>query len=159
MRTALASLLLLPLLHCAAAHAALGAAPSNMGAVPLRQGGAVPALVVSSAMAGGGGAAAYSLSTSVLDTDTVVREYSDSHGVVFAISWSGPVLPDLRTLLGVHFATMRTAQAARPRAGNSQLALHKPEVVIISGGHMRAYTGRAWIPAALPAGFSTDSIE
>lgn len=159
MRTALASLLFLPLLHGTAAHAALGAAPSNLGAVPLRQGGAAPALVVSSAVAAAGGNGGYSVSTSVLDTDTVVREYSDSRGVVFAVSWSGPVLPDLRTLLGIHFSTMRDAAAARPKAGNSQLALRRPDVVIVSGGHMRAFTGRAWIPTALPAGFSTDGIE
>jgi len=35
----------------------------------------------------------------------------------------------------------------------------QPDVTIESGGHMRAYTGRAWINSRLPAGFDTDTLE
>ena len=153
MRRALLLMLLLPLLQGALAHAALGTAPSNFGTTPLRQGAR------SLAAAGADSTAVYTVSQSTLDSGTVVREYVNSDGTVFAVSWSGPALPDLRTLLGDKFAVLTGAAAQRPKAGHSQLALERPDVVIVSGGHMRAYAGHAWIPGALPAGFDTSVIE
>jgi hypothetical protein len=79
--------------------------------------------------------------------------------VVFAVSWTGPTLPDLRTLLGDKFTVMTSNAAKRPKAGHSQLAVDQSDVVIVSSGHMRAYAGQAWIPSALPAGFDTTTIE
>lgn len=153
MRRALLLMLLLPLLQGALAYAALGAAPSNFGTTPLRQGAR------SLAAAGADSDAAYTVSQSTLDSGTVVREYVNTQGKVFAVSWNGPALPDLRTLLGDKFAVLTGAAAQRPKAGHSQLALERPDVVIVSGGHMRAYAGHAWIPGALPAGFDTSVIE
>jgi len=158
MRRALLSLLLLSLLQTAvvsAAYASLGGAPSQFGGTaPLRQ--AARSLAAADTT---GAAANYTVSQSTLDTGTVVREYVDTAGVVFAVSWNGPLLPDLRTLLGDHFTTMSSEAAKHPKAGHSQLAIDRPDVVIVSNGHMRSFSGRAWIPSALPAGFSTDSIE
>ena len=43
---------------------------------------------------------------------TSVREYRlGADGKVFAVSWSGPVIPDLRQVLGSYYAQF--AQAAR----------------------------------------------
>ncbi|MBV6321183.1 DUF2844 domain-containing protein [Duganella sp. HSC-15S17] len=153
MRRAFLSMLLLSLLQGTLAYAALGSAPSNFGAAPVRQGGRSLAAV------SGVGTAVYTVSQSTLDSGTVVREYVNTDGTVFAVSWSGPALPDLRTLLGDKFAVLTGAAAQRPKAGHSQLALERPDVVIVSGGHMRAYAGHAWIPDALPAGFDTAVIE
>ena len=88
-----------------------------------------------------------------------MREYSDTAGKVFAVSWRGPTLPDLRTLLGEKFAVMTGAAGQRARAGHSQLALDQADVVLVSNGHMRSFAGHAWIPSALPAGFDTATIE
>ena len=106
-----------------------------------------------------GADAVYTVSQSKLDSGTVVREYSDAGGKVFAVSWRGPTLPDLRTLLGEKFTAMTNAAGARAQAGHSQLALDRADVVIVSNGHMRAFAGQAWIPTALPAGFDTTTIE
>lgn len=155
MRRSLLPLLLslLPMLVCGYADAALGGAPSHFGATPARL------TARSLAAATAGTPAAWTVSTTTLDSGTVVREYVNPAGAVFAVSWNGPFLPDLRTLLGQHFATMTGAAAQRPKAGHSQLAVERPDVVIISNGHMRAFSGRAWIPGELPAGFSPDNIE
>ncbi len=151
MRRALYAMLFLSMLQCAVAYASLGSAPSNFGTTPqLKQGARSLAAA---------GNANYTVSQSTLDGGTVVREYSDSSGVVFAVSWNGPFLPDLRTLLGTHFDTLRTEAAKKPKAGHSQLAVDRSDVVIVSNGHMRSFSGKAWIPGALPAGFSTDSME
>ena len=46
-----------------------------------------------------------------------MREYLDRAGNVFAVSWSGPVLPDLQRLLGAHFAQYTAALAALEHPG------------------------------------------
>ena len=155
MRQAIALMLFLTLLQGALAYAALGGAPSDFGGAP-----AVAARRFAAATANSGAAdAVYTVSQSTLDSGTVVREYSDTAGKVFAVSWRGPTLPDLRTLLGDKFAVMASAAAKRAHAGHSQLALDQSDVVLVSNGHMRSFAGHAWIPSALPPGFDTATID
>jgi len=158
-RTAALRILMTGLLLPAAAlscHASLGRAPT---AFPDAVTNAVRAHALAASGAAGASAAGYSVNSSVLANGSTVREYVGADGLVFAVSWNGPFLPDLRTLLGEHFAAM-TAEAARhPKAGHSQLHVERPEVSIESTGHMRAYAGRAWINARLPAGFTVQDIE
>jgi hypothetical protein len=151
MRRALVLLLLAS--HCAGAYAALGSAPSTFS-------GATSALKARSLAATSGSAStSYTVTASTLDSGTVVREYSSAAGVVFGVTWDGPFLPDLRTLLGSHFTSLTDAAAQRPRAGHSHLSVNTDQLVIVSGGHMRAYNGKAWLPGALPAGFALTDLE
>ncbi len=101
----------------------------------------------------------YRIHESTLASGTLLREYVASSGVVFALSWRGPFLPDLQTLLGAHFNTMVTAAHTVPRAGHSQLRVERPEVGIVSGGHLRAFEGRAWMLSEFPPGFTLDDIQ
>ena len=152
MRRALLLMLFLTLLQGALAYAALGGSPSSFD-------NAVPQRSAHSLAAASGAAPVYTVTQSTLDSGTVVREYSDAAGKVFAVSWNGPALPDLRTLLGDHFDAMTSGAAKRPHAGHSQLAVNRPDIVIVSSGHMRSFTGHAWLPSQLPAGFDTTAIE
>jgi hypothetical protein len=68
-------------------------------------------------------------------------------------------LPDLRTLLGPHFSTMVDAGASQSRASHSQLRVDRPEVSIVSTGHMRSFEGRAWVASKFPAGFNVQDIQ
>ncbi|TFW17187.1 DUF2844 domain-containing protein [Duganella callida] len=152
MRHAFTLMLFLSLLQGALAYAALGSSPSDFGGgKQIRQ--------AARSLAAADTGAVYTISQATLDSGTVVREYVDANGVVFAVSWNGPTLPDLRTLLGDKFTVMTSNAAKRPKAGHSQLAVNQADVVIVSNGHMRAFTGRAWIPGALPAGFDTGTME
>jgi hypothetical protein len=148
-------ILTLLLLQSTAAHAALGGAPSNFGATQPARLSAHRLEAANSS----GAAANYTVSETTLDSGTVVREYAAASGTVFAVSWNGPFVPDLRTLLGSHFDTMARQAAKTPHAGHSQFTLNQSDVVIESGGHMRAYMGRAWIPDQLPAGFASADIN
>jgi len=122
--------------------AGLGAAPAHWPA----QAGAATSSTVST------GSASYTIVQRQLDSGTTVREFVDSSGKVFAVSWSGPFLPDLKRLLGNHFDSM--ARQGRGRGSHrSRLAVEDAGAVILSEGHMGAFQGRAWLPSRLPAGF------
>ncbi len=89
-----------------------------------------------------------------------VREFVNRDGLVFAVAWSGPVEPDLQQLLGVRFAQYLQARMAQTPPGlRRELRLALPDFVIESGGHMRAYRGRAYLPALMPAGASIAALK
>ena len=90
-----------------------------------------------------------------LDTGTVVHEFVDAGGTVFAVAWSGPFLPDLRELLGASFPALQESAA---RGRTSALSINRPDLVLVSAGHMRGFEGRAWLPTRLPAGFDPRQI-
>ena len=135
------------LAYAGACHAALGGAPEDFGAAST-----TAAANVSPA------GAIYSVRSTTLDTGTTVREYV-AGGRVFAVTWDGPMLPDLKALLGKYFDAMVAESQKAPRAGRSRIGVNLPAVVINSGGHMRAFEGSAWIPAQLPAGFTPDDLR
>ena len=91
----------------------------------------------------------------------MVREFTNASGAVFAITWSGPGKPDLRTLLGRYFATL---QVSGPAAGRTMHALRRPpqidqaDLQIQTGGHMGWFHGVAYVPSLAPAGFSTSDL-
>ena len=85
-------------------------------------------------------------------TGTVVREYVSPDGKVFGIAWSGSTMPDLRQLMGEHFD--HYVQAVGKRGMRGLVQLDEPELVVRSSGHMRAFSGSAYLPQVLPAGVS-----
>jgi len=87
-----------------------------------------------------------------------VREYL-AGGKVFAVSWQGPVIPDLRQVLGAYYATYAQAAAAPHTGGRRHFKVEQPGLVVESNGRMRAFSGRAWDPALLPANFSVADIR
>jgi hypothetical protein len=133
---------------CATAWAGLGGPPTQLGA----------AATTSTASKAPDGQSAYTEIDKQLDSGTLVREYVDASGTVFAVSWSGPFPPDLKEILGPYFDTL-VAHGKRPGGGRSPLVVEQGGVVIVSGGHMGALQGKAWLPAKLPAGFNPGDIK
>ena len=89
-----------------------------------------------------------------------LREYLDRNGLVFAVAWSGPAMPDLQKLLGASYQTYTTAVAAANHPGLKRpLRIATSDLVVESEGHMRAYTGRAYLPALIPAGTSPADLR
>jgi hypothetical protein len=129
--------------------AALGGKPVQLG----------PHVAAAKSQAASTGQAAYTVSQKALDSGTTVREYLDAQGNVFAVSWSGPFLPDLKEILGEHFETLAAQQRNQRAGGRSPLHIRQSDVVIDSEGHMGAFQGRAWLPAQLPAGFDPQAIK
>jgi hypothetical protein len=93
-------------------------------------------------------------------TGTRVREYLDREGIVFAVSWSGPAVPDLRSLLGAHYAAYCAALAELNHPGlHRSVRVATPDLIVESGGHLRAYAGRAYLPALIPAGVTAVDLR
>jgi hypothetical protein len=100
----------------------------------------------------------YNVQQTQLPTGTLVREYIAATGKVFAVAWEGPVLPDLQQILGAYFP--QYIEAARTgQAGRGALSIERPELVVLSGGHMRAFFGKAYVPQLLPVGVSVGDIQ
>ena len=103
-------------------------------------------------------AAAYSVHEITASSGLTMREYVAPGGKVFAVSWRGPAMPDLRQVLGSYYAPFQQA-ASVPHYNHHHLAVQTPEVIVQSGAHLRMFIGRAWAPALLPPNFSTDEIN
>src|SRR6185503_5250807 len=80
-------------------------------------------------------------------TGTAIREYVSPSGVVFAVAWTGPWMPDLRQLLGAYFDRYRrgAASARRVRRGRGPLAFDDGEIAVRVIGHPRAFSGVATV--------------
>lgn len=91
---------------------------------------------------------------------TVVNEYVSPGGKVFAVAWHGPFPPDMQQILGSYFQQYSAALQAREKHfGHRPLNIQQSGLVVQTGGHMRAYFGRAWIPDLLPQGVKADEIQ
>lgn len=93
-------------------------------------------------------------------SDQTVREYASADDKIFAVSWEGPVIPNLRQLLGEkYFAEYQQAAAERQRYSRGPVSIETPEFVFQQTGHMRAFRGRAYLPQLLPQGVDTSVIR
>lgn len=90
---------------------------------------------------------------------SVVREFVSSSGKVFAIAWQAPSLPDLRQLLGPYFDEFQKAAAQGHKPGHAPVFVEHSGLVVQLGGHMRNFTGRAYLPDQLPSGTRMEDIR
>ncbi len=91
---------------------------------------------------------------------TIVEEYVSSTGTVFAVAWRGHFMPDMQQLMGTYFNQYSAAlQSQQKHFGHQPLNIKQSELVVQTGGHMRDYFGRAYIPSLLPSGFDPDQIQ
>lgn len=155
----------------APAYAALGSAPtypvttSSTSAGAASPGGAAVARFAANASANASANAAtpaYSVSQTTLPSGTVVNEYITAGNTVFALSWQGPTMPPLKTLLATYFPTYVQAltDAHDTQGGGYGAAVvRQTGLVVETGGHMGSFVGRAYLPQALPQGLSADDIK
>ncbi len=88
-----------------------------------------------------------------LTSGTIVHEFVSASGVVFALSWRGPVLPDFGTILGssidVFNSQAHLARSSGKRGGI--LGVQSHGLVVLSAGHMRSFHGYAYLQSLVPA--------
>lgn len=129
------------------AHAALGDTAAPIAGATTRTIASGAARILSYVDAGG----------------TTINVYvTPATNAIFAYSWKGPTMPNLTTLLGQYYASYRSGAATLFAAQRSSLHnahVEQSDVVVETGGQMRSYVGRAWLPAALPAGVSEGDLR
>jgi hypothetical protein len=119
--------------------------------------GAAPAAAIATATAT---ATAYTVHEMMTPAGTVVREFSGPNGKVFAVTWSGPAVPDLRQLLGAHFDTYATPSATGPRPrARAHRTVARGDLVVQSMGRMRAFSGKAYLASLVPSGVAIDALQ
>ncbi|HEY6308011.1 MAG TPA: DUF2844 domain-containing protein [Candidatus Angelobacter sp.] len=102
--------------------------------------------------------AAYSVHEIQAATGTTVREFVSPSGTVFAVAWQGPATPDLQQLLGAYFGQFTQAIQTK-RAGRGPVSVRQEGLVVEAGGHMRSFSGRAYLPQMMPQGVSSEAIK
>ncbi len=111
----------------------------------------------------GSSASPYSLYTVTTDGGTSVNEYASSQGTIFAVTWHGPMPPNLQQLFGTYYAQYQAATAAASSAGGSQSDrrhqnLSKDGLVVTATARQRYYRGRAFVRSLVPTGVVVDDL-
>ena len=88
----------------------------------------------------------------------LVREYASPAGQVFAVTWHGPFMPNLRQVLGVHFDELGKAQE-KSRGGLGHASARTDKVAYVSNGRLRSFHGSAYLIHGLPSGVSLNDIQ
>jgi Protein of unknown function (DUF2844) len=96
------------------------------------------------------------------DTNQIrIRQYVAPTGQIYAVSWDGPAMPDIRALFGDWFGRYQQGaiEAQSSAGGLHSSSVEGSDLVVESSVRLREFTGRAWLPAALPAGVTSTDIE
>ena len=103
-------------------------------------------------------AAGYRLHQITTPNGAVIREYVSPEGKVFGIAWQAQALPNLQQLLGSYFDDVHQAAVSKSRRGGP-LIVKKDDFMFFSGGHMRYFVGRAYVPSLLPKNVSAEVVR
>ncbi len=130
------------------AHATLGEAESTVASDAVQLNGSIKSTELMN----------YRVHAIQLPSGTLVREFVAPGGEVFAVTWSGPSMPNLQQTLGSHLGAY-VAATKDPHATRRRVQVCTPELVIESAGRMRAFSGRAYLPLAVPAGVTVAELR
>lgn len=102
----------------------------------------------------------FSVHETQLETSTIIKEYARPDGLVFAVSWRGPVVPDLPQLLGTYFPVFKQAQEEPLNAGKrgSPLSLAKDGLVVQASGRRPHFFGYAYVTHLVPPGINVNDV-
>jgi hypothetical protein len=144
----------------ATAFAALGASPMTGADPHVSTIDRATARAMTSATSASNGA--YTVNEVTLDSGIVVREFvATSTRLVFAVSWTGPRLPNFRNLLGTYATRYLDPKAAdHPSStGLGQRALSADDLVVQSLGRLGRFSGYAYLPSAVPVGVAVSALQ
>ncbi|HUI76275.1 MAG TPA: DUF2844 domain-containing protein [Bryobacteraceae bacterium] len=99
----------------------------------------------------------YSVKEITRPDGAILREFVSPQGQVFGVAWQGMTMPNLPQILGPSADAFQKATQARPHRG--PLSVHVGQLVVETGGHMRAFRVRAIRLDLLPSGISEDVVQ
>jgi len=103
---------------------------------------------------------AYRIQTTTSQDGSTVKEFINSAGIVFAVSWQGPWRPDLKQLLGSYYTIFQQENAKRVTArARAPGVISSQDFVIKTRGHAHAFQGLAYVESMLPAGVQPSELQ
>ena len=93
-----------------------------------------------------------------LPSGTLLKQFASADGHVFAVTWTGPRIPDLQQTLGRYFSDYVVAAKANG-ANHRQLRIQSADLIVLAGGRMRSFTGVAYLAKAMPAGVTVQDLR
>jgi hypothetical protein len=142
-----------------AAYAALGSAPgANTRAVASPRSLLQSTTPLNAATTPAMSATPYTVREANGADGVTIREYVLPANVVFAVTWQGPVRPDMSALLGSYFPNFATAGEGRAR-GTGPLIKHSGDFHIESAGRAGYFFGKAYLPRLVPANVSANDLQ
>jgi hypothetical protein len=104
------------------------------------------------------GAASYDVHAAQGANGSLLREYVDRAGHVFAVTWQGPRSPDFASLLGSHAA--RYLAVARQHVGSHHVVtVNEPGLSVTTLRLPRGWQVTASEPASIPAAMNRQEIR
>jgi len=102
----------------------------------------------------------YSIYELKIPTGTRVREYISAEGLVFAVAWDGPFVPELQRFLGRNFRKYADTLHAQkfPYFSRKPVLIRLDDLVFENSGHPGAFFGRAYIPQVVPSGVAITEL-
>jgi Protein of unknown function (DUF2844) len=101
----------------------------------------------------------YNVQEITLDGGTQVREYLNTSGQVFGVTWQGPFKPDLNLFLGERALKQLRSEAVTKMVDHHHTSLHTRDLIIISRGMGRQFSGKALAPLLAPSSVGIDQIQ
>lgn len=99
----------------------------------------------------------YSVHSYTDRTGVNIKEFSRADGMIFAVSWYGPSLPDMRDLLGSYFNEY--TQYLSAQKSRKYVAANLVHLVFKSTGGARFFAGHAYAPFLIPGDFESKDFE
>ena len=100
----------------------------------------------------------YAVHELALPTGAKVREFVTDGGKVFAVSWSGGWRPNLRDIMGKHYDRYLQATKGK-RMARGPVRIELPGLVVVMGGHQRAFFGHVYLLDMLPPQLPIEDIR
>jgi hypothetical protein len=100
----------------------------------------------------------YAIHELMIPSGTTVRQFVGDSGKVFAVSWSGGWRPNLRDIMGAHYDKFIAGTRGR-RVARGVARIELPGMVVVMGGHQRAFFGHVYLTDLLPSGFAPEDIR
>jgi hypothetical protein len=91
---------------------------------------------------------------------TIVREYVSPKGMVFGVAWQGRFMPDMNQLLGSYVSSLQAASKAQTEIHpRRSLIVKTNDFVFVSNGHMRFFSGSAYVPSLIPNNVAVEVVR
>ena len=103
---------------------------------------------------------AYKVHQLTATNGTIVREYVSPKGMVFGVAWQGRFMPDMNQLLGDYVSNLQAASKAQTQIHQRRsLIVKTSNFVFVSNGHMRFFSGSAYVPSLIPNNVAVEVVK